>query len=287
MSKQFLYAVGCLTVLTLLLSACQPSPADARMEEASTTPNAAPATPTATPQVPAITLYYTGQTAQVELTSPQGIRVLVDVTYPSLLSSPPTDKDILLTSHHHADHYYASFVRAFPGQQLFIEEGEIVSGDVTIHSILTEHALTDFGAASACDNAVFIIDIGGLRVVHFGDFGQQHLTPELAAALGDVDVAIILLGDARLFTQILKEKTMFTFLSELKPKLVIPTTHSDMESVGYATQLWQGYYSSENPVTISAADLNENTQVLVLGVLASSYQKLFNLPTWSGLPGGR
>jgi hypothetical protein len=277
MSRRFLHALGCLATIALLLSACQPSPA---------IPADLP-TSTDAPEGQEITLYYVGKSAQVELTSPQGIRVLIDVAYPSLLTSPATSEDILLTSHRHLDHYYPSFSDSFPGQQLNVEAGEIIAGDVTIHSIVARHAVSNFGAASECDNAIFIVDMGGLRIVHLGDFGEGQFTEEQLSALGEVDVAISLLGNARMFRQILAEQTMFTLMAQLNPALIIPTDHSDQQSIDYAAQQWHGFYSSSKLVTIERADLPGETGFLVLGPLALSYHNLFNLLSWEDLAAGR
>ena len=50
-----------------------------------------------------ITLYHEIY-AQVEIISPRGVRVLIDVHDPSLLSKPATKQDMLLTTHRHFDH---------------------------------------------------------------------------------------------------------------------------------------------------------------------------------------
>ena len=34
-------------------------------------------------------------------------------------------------------------------------------------------------------NYIFIVDMGGLRIAHFGDIGQEYLTEEQLAALGE------------------------------------------------------------------------------------------------------
>jgi L-ascorbate metabolism protein UlaG (beta-lactamase superfamily) len=282
MSKQIWNILGCLLLVILLISACQPQPSVV-VKKPAVVPVLAPPVPTVTPAGPKITLYYVGKSAQVELVSPQGIRVLIDVAYPAMLSSPPTEQDILLTTHHHADHFVPSFLKSFPGPQLDVQVGEISKGDVTIHSIMAEHAATNFGAASICPNAIYIVDMGGLRIVHFGDFGQEQLSPEQLAALGNVDVAISLLGDPTIFEQIMKDRTMFKLMAQVKPKLIIPTDHSSMDSVGYAAQQWQGFYSSNNPVTIERADLSGGTKFLVMGTLATSYQLLYHLSPWGSL----
>ena len=72
-----------------------------------------------TSEATSVTLYHEGY-AQVELISPQGTRVLIDVADPSALISPATEEDILLTTHGHSDHFDADFADSFPGQQLWI-----------------------------------------------------------------------------------------------------------------------------------------------------------------------
>lgn len=43
---------------------------------------------------------------------------------------------------------------------------------------------------------IFVVDIGGMRVVHFGDLGRDALTPAQMSAIGHADVAISQLGNA-------------------------------------------------------------------------------------------
>jgi hypothetical protein len=152
---------------------------------------------------------------------------------------------------------------------------------------MTDHAVSNFGAASITPNAIYIVEMGGLRIVHFGDFGQDQLPAEKLSTLGTVDVAISLLGNARTFQQILDNKTMFTLKAQVKPKLIIPTEHCDIDSIGYAAQQWQGFYSTNNPVTIGRSDLTDETRLLVLGPLAVSYQKIYSLQLWESLMAAR
>ena len=76
-----------------------------------------------------VTLYHK-QGAQFELVSPEGTRALIDVANPGGLTSPPTEADVLLTTHSHQDHVSTDFRKSFPGQQLNVEEGEINLADV-------------------------------------------------------------------------------------------------------------------------------------------------------------
>ena len=59
------------------------------------------------------------------------------------MGSPATEKDVLLTTHSHADHVDTRFFEAFPGKQLKHEVGEIKIPDVTIQGIAVAHSATD------------------------------------------------------------------------------------------------------------------------------------------------
>jgi hypothetical protein len=81
--------------------------------------------------------------AQVEIISPGGTRILIDVANPSALSRPATEQDVLLTTHTHADHYNRAFVKAFTGQQLLTRQGTLTLGDVIIQGIASVHNVRD------------------------------------------------------------------------------------------------------------------------------------------------
>jgi hypothetical protein len=106
---------------------------------------------------PEVTIYFEDN-AQFELISPAGTRVMIDVASPNALSSPPTEKDILLTTHSRGDHLNVNFADAFPGQQIKIEQGEIELPDVRVFSIQGSHNSTP--PAEQGDNFIFVIDMG-------------------------------------------------------------------------------------------------------------------------------
>jgi L-ascorbate metabolism protein UlaG (beta-lactamase superfamily) len=64
-------------------------------------------------------------------------------------------------------------------------------------------------------NTIFILEMDGLRLAHFGDLGHV-LTPEMLQAIGPLDIAIIPVGGSYTIdaaTQV---------VSQLNPKLVVP-----------------------------------------------------------------
>lgn len=63
--------------------------------------------------------------------------------------------------------------------------------------------------------------------------------------------------------------------------LIIPTHgNSDMGAIEYAMELWEVVASDAVSVTVSRSDLADGTRMLVMGSMASSAQKLFDLPEW-------
>jgi L-ascorbate metabolism protein UlaG (beta-lactamase superfamily) len=210
-----------------------------------------------------IRLYYENS-AQVELISARGTRVLIDVNDPEALSSPPTEKDVLLTTHNHGDHRRVDFVKSFPGQQLDAKIGEIKMEDVMIRGIASAHNEGDEFRSEGGTNYIFIVDMGGLRIAHFGDIGQDALTPEQLSALGKVDIAITLL--CSWFSGMnAANKKGFHLMDQVKPRLIIPTHIFESTCAKMAVDKWTGYKSSKKFISISPEDLSDKTSIIFMG----------------------
>jgi L-ascorbate metabolism protein UlaG (beta-lactamase superfamily) len=99
--------------------------------------------------------------------------------------------DLLLVTHEHADHNGV---------------GAVAGAETTLRSTAGRHAspLGDvIGVASEHDeaagtergpNTIFVFELEGLRVAHFGDFGQAGLRPEQREAIGPVDLLFLPVG---------------------------------------------------------------------------------------------
>lgn len=242
-----------------------------------------PSSPPGTPEVPAapageaVTLTY-GEAAQVELVTSTGRHIYIDIGNVGLLQRQPQADDVLLTTHLHTDHYYKSFVDAFPGQQLFVSEGRIELPEATITGIASAHNAGDELLPQGGTNYIFIIETGGLRIVHFGDIGQEALTDEQLAAIGVVDLAITQFAN-RFSSMNADNLKGINLMAQLQPRLILPT-HSDRASVGIAVDRWPGYYGEANTITLTPERIPAETSVLVLGNLAPAYGSLFNLESW-------
>jgi len=201
---------------------------------------------------------------QVELISARGRRVLIDVSTPEALSSPPTEKDVLLTTHNHGDHRRLDFIKIFPGQQLDVKIGEIKMEDVMIRGIASAHNEGDDFRSEGGTNYIFIVDMGGLRIAHFGDIGQNALIPEQLSALGKVDIAITQLSNPFSGMNAANKKG-FNLMDQVKPRLIIPTHIFESNCAKMAVNKWTGHKSTKKFISISPEDLSDKTSILFMG----------------------
>jgi len=101
------------------------------------------------------------------------------------------DAHLLLVTHEHIDH---NGVDAIGGDPAILRStaGRLESplGEVT--AIASEH--DEQAGTARGPNTIFVFDLDGLRVCHFGDFGQSALRDEQAAAIGQIDLLFIPVG---------------------------------------------------------------------------------------------
>ena len=208
-------------------------------------------------------LYYE-ENAQVELISPESTRVLIDVHDPGALSNPPTAKDVLLTTHNHGDHRRLDFIKFFAGQQLDVKTGEIKLKDATIRGVASAHNEGDEFRDEGGSNYIFIVDMAGLQIAHFGDIGQAALTPNQLKILGKVDIAVTQL--ANMYSGMsAADKKGFNLMDQLQPKLIIPTHILDPTCAAIAADKWHGFNSYKKNLTLSIENMPEETTIIFMG----------------------
>jgi L-ascorbate metabolism protein UlaG (beta-lactamase superfamily) len=99
--------------------------------------------------------------------------------------------DLLLVTHEHVDHNATDAIADDP-PVLRSTAGRLASPIGEVLAVASEHdaaAGTERGP-----NTIFVFELGGLRVAHFGDFGQAGLRDEQAVAIGTVDLAFLPVG---------------------------------------------------------------------------------------------
>ncbi len=102
------------------------------------------------------------------------------------------EAQLLLVTHEHIDH---NGVEAIDGDPVTLRStaGKLESPIGEVMAIASEH--DEAAGTERGPNTIFVFELDGVRVCHFGDFGQSELRPEQAAAIGDgVDLLILPVG---------------------------------------------------------------------------------------------
>lgn len=123
--------------------------------------------------------------------------------------------DLLLVTHEHLDHNAVEVIGGEPAT-LRATAGRHSSPLGEVLGIASEHdpaAGTERGP-----NTIFVFELDGLRIAHFGDFGQSALRPEQAAALGEIDLLILPVGGG----PTIGAEGAATITREVAPRWVVP-----------------------------------------------------------------
>jgi L-ascorbate metabolism protein UlaG (beta-lactamase superfamily) len=123
--------------------------------------------------------------------------------------------DLLLVTHEHGDH---NCVEAIVGEPAVLRStaGTLDSPLGSVTAIASEHD-EEAGTARG-PNTIFVFELDGLRVSHFGDFGQSELRPEQAAAIGAVDLLILPVGGG----PTIGAEGAAAIIERLAPRWVVP-----------------------------------------------------------------
>jgi L-ascorbate metabolism protein UlaG (beta-lactamase superfamily) len=141
---------------------------------------------------------------------------------------PPIDAvsaDLVLVTHEHVDHNGVEVVAGEPAV-LRSTAGRLHSPLGEVLAVASEHdpaAGTERGP-----NTIFGFDLDGIRVVHFGDFGQRSLREEQVAAIGDVDILFLPVGGG----PTIGAEQAASVVERLGPKWVVPM-HYRTPRVGF------------------------------------------------------
>jgi L-ascorbate metabolism protein UlaG (beta-lactamase superfamily) len=110
------------------------------------------------------------------------------------LEYPPIEgirADLVLVTHEHADH---NGVEAIDGDPVVLRStaGRLSSPIGDVVAVASEH--DDAAGSQRGPNTIFVFELDGIRVAHFGDFGQRALRDEQAEAIGSVDLLFVPVG---------------------------------------------------------------------------------------------
>jgi L-ascorbate metabolism protein UlaG (beta-lactamase superfamily) len=123
--------------------------------------------------------------------------------------------DLVLVTHEHLDHNGVEVVCGNPAV-LRSTAGRLESPIGEVVAIASEHdqaAGTERGP-----NTIFSFELDGVRVAHFGDFGQSALREEQAAAVGSPDLLFLPIGGG----PTIGAEQAVQIVERLQPRWVVP-----------------------------------------------------------------
>ena len=141
---------------------------------------------------------------------------------------PPIQRvvaDLLLVTHEHVDHNAVEVVGGSP-QILRSTAGTFDSRVGEVVAVASEH--DGVAGTQRGPNTVFRFTLDGLRLCHFGDFGQAELRAEQQKAIGNVDVLLLPVGGG----PTVGGESAAAIVRALRPRLVVPM-HYRTEAVNF------------------------------------------------------
>ncbi|MDI6824858.1 MAG: MBL fold metallo-hydrolase [Bacillota bacterium] len=156
------------------------------------------------------------------LTSPGGTRVVTDPFNEQVgYKVEKVAADLVTVSHEHFDHNHAQMVNGSPQVVRALTpagdwaQPKATVGDVTVSVVPTYHDPEQ--GAKRGKNGCFILDMGGVRVVHLGDLGHV-LSADQGGAFGAVDILLTPVGGFYTIGPAEADQV----IELLRPRVVIP-----------------------------------------------------------------
>jgi L-ascorbate metabolism protein UlaG (beta-lactamase superfamily) len=125
------------------------------------------------------------------------------------------EADLLLVTHEHGDHNAVEVVGGAP-QILRSTAGTFDSPVGEVIAVASEH--DDVAGTRRGPNTIFCFTLDGLRISHFGDFGQAELRAEQQQAIGAVDVLFLPVGGG----PTVGGESAAAIVRALQPRLIVP-----------------------------------------------------------------
>jgi L-ascorbate metabolism protein UlaG (beta-lactamase superfamily) len=134
------------------------------------------------------------------------------------LEYPPIEgirADLVLVTHEHADH---NGVEKIEGDPVVLRStaGRLSSPIGEVVAVASEH--DDAAGTQRGPNTIFVFELDGIRVAHFGDFGQRALRDEQAEAIGAVDLLFVPVGGG----PTLDAQQATNVVERLRPRWIVP-----------------------------------------------------------------
>jgi L-ascorbate metabolism protein UlaG (beta-lactamase superfamily) len=141
------------------------------------------------------------------------------------------ETDLVLVTHDHSDHNGLSAIGGDP--QVVRAAGRTQTAIGEVVGIASEHDTS--GGSELGANVIYVFELDGVRVCHFGDFGQADLRSEQELAIGRPDLLFLPVGGGR---PTIDGPTAAAIATRLAPGVVVPmhyrTKHLDWDDLATA-----------------------------------------------------
>jgi L-ascorbate metabolism protein UlaG (beta-lactamase superfamily) len=135
--------------------------------------------------------------------------------------------DIITVSHGHPDHNDDAFIQDSSEAHISItKEESFTVKDIKVISIAASH--TDEFNPDFPSDYIYVFEVDGLRIAHFGDMGQTELNTEQLKKLGKIDILLTRFSNATQYSAS-TDKTI-KVLEQVKPIITSPT-HYELDIV--------------------------------------------------------
>jgi L-ascorbate metabolism protein UlaG (beta-lactamase superfamily) len=133
--------------------------------------------------------------------------------------------DLVLITHEHADH---NGVETIGGEAAVLRStaGRLESPVGEVVAIASEH--DEAAGTRRGPNTIFVFGLDGIRIAHFGDFGQSAMRDEQAEAIGQVDLVFLPVGAG----PTIGPEQASAIVERLSPQWVVPM-HYRTHRIGF------------------------------------------------------
>ena len=157
------------------------------------------------------------------LTASDGTTILIDPMIPAMGYALPDfgRVDAVLVTHLHRDHSYVAAAPDSPHLFGLDAEGHFQPikqqvGNAIVYNVAAFHDKVQ--GQERGEDALWVVEIGDIRLVQVGDFGQPALTDEQLAAMGHVDVLMLPVGGG----PTIDGATAHQIIAQVQPAIAIP-----------------------------------------------------------------
>jgi L-ascorbate metabolism protein UlaG (beta-lactamase superfamily) len=206
--------------------------------------------------------------ASYEIISQQGTVIMAD---PAMMGDASPEADVITVSHRHFDHYDRDYVEKSTGRVSIGMPEDFNIKDVHVEGIAAAHGgflhfwdRKNINRLSPSDT-IYVYDVGGVRIAHLGDLGQDRLTEDQLRAMGKIDILISKLNNPFITLSCESEdKRSFQMIKQINPKVVIPTHTTDRCLIEYAGATNRELVEYKGTWTTSREELAQNPARLVV-----------------------